>query len=240
VTFVRRFGRRTIAAVLKQVNLWKRFLEKQSLLTVDDKRNVEKLVSGAELLAWHALLEANLPQVGPWTVFWVLLPTRIDAEGRAEYLHPALKLTAIHRDSREKREAIIPAEEYNAPAKWPAAWGRAFEQLGISDLIDKGAVHQGLMSARQPKGWPLFTQFIIPALYEHLLPFYEELGHYSENRDTLATRKALFPKELLEHMLDILRLEHPDTFAHGTVGQLKAVIQRYLERKQLKNTKSVK
>jgi hypothetical protein len=240
VIFVRRFGRRTIAAVLKQIDVWREFLEKQSLLTLDDRSNVDRLVSGVELLVWNALLDANLPQVGPWTVSWVLLPTGVDEDGRPEYLRPALKLTAIHRDSQEKREAIVPGEDYNTPLKWPAAWKHAFEKLGIWDLLDKGSVYRGLVSERQPKGWPLFTQFIVPALYEHLLPFYGKPGHYSQNRDKLATRKALFPNELLQVMLDILRLEHPDTFATTTDSQLKAVIQRYLDRKRHEGTMSAK
>ncbi len=138
VTFTRRFGRRTIASVLKEVDVWRVFLDRQSLLTLDDKSNVDRLVSGVELLVWNALLEANLPQIGPWTVSWVLLPTGVDEDGRPEYLRPGLKLTAANRDSKERREAIMPGEDYGTPLKWPSAWKRAFEELGIWDLIDKG------------------------------------------------------------------------------------------------------
>lgn len=240
VTFVKRFGRRTIASVLKEADVWRAFLDKQSLLTLEDKNKVDKLVSGVELLALNALLEANLPQVGLWSVSWTFLPTGVGEDGRSEYLRPALKLTATNRKTKERREAIMPGEDYSTPLRWPSAWKCAFEELGIWDLIEKRSMHRGLVSERQPEGWPLFTHFIVPALYEHLLPFYGKPGHYSENRDKLAPRKALFPNELLQVMRDILRLEHPDTFASTTDGQLKAVIHRHLDRKRHKGTMSTK
>ena len=78
----------------------------------------------------------------------------------------------------------------------------------------------------------MYTQTIIPQLYEFLAPHYTNRGHHSEGRDrAVERRKALFPKELLEDMLDILRMEHPHVFKQTTVNQLKASIQRYLARK---------
>ena len=80
----------------------------------------------------------------------------------------------------------------------------------------------------------------VQRLYEYLIPHYHKTGHHSEKRDTLSVRKALFPKELLEDMLLILRFEHPGTFEDTTISQLRADIQRYLERKQAGNTKASK
>lgn len=78
----------------------------------------------------------------------------------------------------------------------------------------------------------MYTQSIIPQLYEFLAPYYLIRGHHSEKRDaSLEKRKALFPKELLKDMLDILRMEHPHVFEQTTVNQLKASIQRHLARK---------
>ena len=135
----------------------------------------------------------------------------------------------------------MPGEDYSNPLKWPSAWKRAFRETQNFGILSTGArMYRGLVSDRQPEGWPLFTHFIVPALYEHLLPFYGKPGHYSENRDKVAPRKALFPNELLQVMRDILRLEHPDTFASATSGQLKAVIHRYLDRKRHKGTMSAK
>jgi hypothetical protein len=78
----------------------------------------------------------------------------------------------------------------------------------------------------------MYTQVIIPQLYEFLAPRYSSRAHHSEKRDTAAVqRKALFPKELLEDMLDILRMEYPHIFGQTTLNQLKATIQRHLARK---------
>jgi hypothetical protein len=231
VTFVRRFGKRTIEAILKEIETWKCFVATQSLFTLDDKITLDRLISGAEWLTWYALLESNLPQVGPWSLSWFPLPTGKDEYSRPQYLRPALKVIAIHRDTQEKRETVLPSEEYNIPAKWPAAWKRAFEELQIWHLIYRGSPHKGLVSARLPRGWPLFTRFIIPALYEYLLPFYEKRGHYSRTCETIARPRARFPNELVETMLDILRLEHPEIFASSTTSQVKGVIQRHLDKK---------
>jgi len=65
-----------------------------------------------------------------------------------------------------------------------------------------------------------------------MYPHYRKQGHHSAKRDGLKVRHALFPKELLEHMLAVLRLDHPETFGLATTAQLKAVIQRHLDRKR--------
>ena len=88
---------------------------------------------------------------------------------------------------------------------------------------------------RNPQGWPLFTQYVIPNLYEFLIPYYRTKGHYSSQRDGDAmepARSALFPGKLLEDILEILRMAYSSWFAATTVPQLKAVLQRYLQRKQ--------
>jgi hypothetical protein len=231
VFFYRRFGPRTISSVLEQVDLWNRFLEKQSLFSGDERDGIGKLISGAEWFAWSALLASNLPQIGPWTVSCVFLPTRIHSKHGPQYLYPSLEVRAVHRENREERRAVIPGKEYHNPARFPGAWRKAFEQLGISHLLEKGIVHKGVASRRPAQAWPAFTKQIIPALYEYLHPYYLKPGHHSTKRDELEMRPALFPKELLEHMLAILRVEHPDTFRKATAGQLKAVIQRHLDRR---------
>src|ERR1035438_2269933 len=107
VLFYRRFGPRTISSVLEQVDLWNRFLEKQSLLAGDERDGIVKLISSAEWFAWSALLAINLPQVGPWSVSCVFLPTQIDSERRMQYRCPSLEVRAVHRENREERKAVI-------------------------------------------------------------------------------------------------------------------------------------
>jgi hypothetical protein len=100
-------------------------------------------------------------------------------------------------------------------------------------------VNSGVLSARPPQGWTIFTKRIIPCLYEYLLPYYEKRGHYSQKRDRWKAGKAQFPKELFEDMLGILHIEYGDFFARTSARQLKAVIQRHLQNRH-KSTGSSK
>ncbi len=240
VLFVQQFGHRAIGEILAHIDKTRQFLERDFLLSSEERSKIAKSVAQAEALAWQTLLESNWPKIGPWTLSSVILATGKDSKQRPLYLRPALKLTAVNRETKETRTAVIPGKDFNDPESWPSAWKRAFKELGIWDFVLKGPVHRRVVSARRPSGWPVFTQDVIPRLYEHLLPHYQTPGHYSKNRDTVSVRSALFPKELLEDMLLILRVEHPDTFDSTTIGQLKANIQRHLERKIGRSTKTSK
>ncbi len=144
----------------------------------------------------------------------------------------------MHCETHEARKTIIPGEEYHGLTQFGSAWKTAFERLGISHLLRQGRVHKGIISHRSTQGWPVFTQHLIPALYEYLLPYYRKPGHHLTKNDAMRMRTALFPKELLEDMLSILRLELPDVFGRATTAQLKAVIQRHLDRLRPLSTNS--
>jgi len=238
--FAERFGRRSIAQVMAQIEGWRRFLERDALFTDDEKGKVERLLQGVELVVGQALQDVNWLHIGPWIITPVILPTGQDAQGQPEYLQPGLRLTAVHGESKEERSAVISGEELNDPSKRSGAWKRAFEELGIWDIVARDAVNPRVTRAGRPQGWPVFTQFVIPRLYEDLIPHYPKIGHHSEKRDTLSVGMARVPKELLEDMLLILRFEHPGTFEETTISQLRADVQRYLERKQAGNTKTSK
>jgi hypothetical protein len=233
--FSQRFGGRSINQVLGQIDGWKRFLKKDTLFTDDEKGRVERLLSGIELVTGQALIEIN-PNIGPWKLTAVGLPSGQDAQGQPEYLPPRLRLTAVHSDGKQSREAVISGTELNDFTKWSVAWKRALEELEIWDLVAKGAGQKRVTRAGRPQGWPIFTRKIIPRLYEYLLPHYQRPGHYSEKRDTVRSKNAQFPRELLEDMLLILRFEHPGTFEATTTSQLKATVQRHLERKRAHST----
>ena len=230
VFFYRTFGSRTIASVLSQVKLWKTFLEEQFLVSGNERNRIERLICFDERLAWDALLALNLPQIGPWTVSTSFLPTGTASDEQPQYLKPNMEVKAIHRDTRKERIAVIPGGEFHDPTRKATAWKKAFETLKLSELLDRGPIYKGLASRRPQRAWPVFTQRIIPALYEFMYPHYRKQGHHSEKRDELEVRPALFPKELLEHMLAVLRLENPDIFDSATTEQFKAVIQRHLDR----------
>jgi hypothetical protein len=160
------------------------------------------------------------------------IPTGKDESGTLVYIRPALRITACQRDTGEIRRASIPHEPLDAPDLRANSFQRAFEELGLWEQLEKGSLRRYFISSRKAQGWPMYTQAIIPQLYEFLAPHYPNRGHHSEQRDrTVEKRKALFPKELLEDMLDILRMEHPHVFGQTSVNQLKASIQRHLPRK---------
>jgi hypothetical protein len=134
--------------------------------------------------------------------------------------------SAVHGETNEIRKVLIPSEEANDPSKWASAWRRVFEKLGIWELVYRGSVHRHVLSSRHPQAWPIFTQTIIPRLYEYLIPQYKKPGYYSQGRDKYMAGPAQFPKELLEDMLLILRFEYPEFFADANVSQLKAIAHR--------------
>ena len=226
--FFKQFGERTIDQVLRQIDRSRTFLAKSCLLSGETKAEAEKSIALAEMLAWMAIREINFCSVGQWTIQSVFLPTAMVENGDPQYDHPNLRITAIHRKTGEERVAIIPGSEQKLPAL-AKAWRRAYEQLGIWDQVYRGSVHKGILSAREPQGWTVFTKEIIPKLYEYQLPYYAKPGHYSQNRDQIAAGKAQFPKEIFEDMLLILRIELPGFFDRASARQLKSVIQRYLD-----------
>jgi hypothetical protein len=229
--FARQFEGRTISHVLQQIELWKAFLRKDFLLFPNQKAEVEKWILGAESLAWQALIEANFPQVGPWKLGLFFVPTGQDDSGSV-YKYPGQRIVAFNVKTKETGQVLIPGEEFNDPARCGDAYRRAFTALGIWDLLCKGPGCEGLISARKPQGWPVFTRILIPQLYEYLIPYYKKPSHYSDRIDAPRRRRpARFPGELIQDMLELLRMEHPHFFARTTVPQLKAVIQNYLTRR---------
>ncbi len=236
--YTRQYGHRPIAQVLRQIEQWKNLLKKDLVLSEDQRKELERTILRAEAMVWNALIQANLPQVGPWAVHLGLVPTGQDGSGQPLYLFPPVRITAVNQETQEVRETIVPHGDPNSSAG--GTYRKAFQELGLYDLLGKGFPAQGLVTARNPQGWPIFTRYVIPNLYEFLFPYYRTVGHYSEKRDQAPKldRAAYYPKELLEDMVDILKVEHPYWFDDYTVDKLKAVIQRYLVKKA-SSTKSI-
>jgi hypothetical protein len=235
--FSRQFERRTISQVLEQVQRWKAFLSKDFLLLPVQKAELGRWILGAESLAWQALIQANFPQVGSWKLELIPVPTD-QGDCGSMYIFPGQRIVAFNVNTKETQEVLIPAEEFNDPARYGNAYRKAFETLGIWDLLWKGSAGRDLISARKPQGWPVFTHGVIPKLYEYLIRYYKQKPHYSDRIDSPEReRTANFPGELLQDMIELLRMEHPHVFSHTTVPQLKGAIQKYLDRKK-QSTKS--
>ena len=235
--FSRQFEHRTIAEVVEQIERWRAFLSTDYLLLPNQKAELQKWIGSAEFLALQTVIEANFPQVGAWKLEVIPVPTGRGQSG-AVYSFAGQRITAFNHETNQTRTALIPGDELNDPARRGGAYKKALESLGIWDLLSKGRAGRGLISARKPQGWPMFTQVIIPQLYEYLIPHYKERPYHSGRIDSLERKRfARFPKPLLQDMLDILRMEHPHIFGATTTPQLKATIQKYLARKD-QSTKS--
>lgn len=236
--FAVRFGRRTLEEVLGRIERWKKFLKTDFLLLDNQRGEVEKWIVQTEVLVCNALAQANLPGVGVWELRYHWILTGTDETGTPVLIRPGLEITARHRQTGEVRKASIPSHALYTSDLGANPYQRAFEELGLWETLEKGSLRHHLISARKPQGWPIYSRFIIPQLYDFLVSHYQQRGNYSEKRNTPTDDvKARFPKELLRDMLDILQMEHPQVFAQTTVDQLKANIQRHLARKA-KSTKS--
>lgn len=230
--FLEQFGHRTLAEVLRQIERWKKFLKTDFVLSASQRTEVIRKINQTQFLVCLTLMQANSERVGDWELQFEWIPTGKDESGNSVYIRPALSITARHRDTGECRCASIPHEPFDDYELGKSPIQRAFEELGLWEQLRKGSPGRYLISSRKPQGWPMYSRVIIPQLYEFLLPHYSSRAHHSEKRDAaVADRKALFPKDLFEDMLDIMRNEHPEVFSQTTVNQLKASIQRHLARK---------
>ena len=223
--FDRHFSPRTAPQVLRQTERLRQMLNGDFLLSSEQKTEIEKTLCGAELIAWNSLVETSFPKLGPWSLSRGFVPTHQDPEPR--YIQPDIRIVAVHEETGEKREAVIPGS-INSATAWGDTWRKAFTDLGLLDLVSKPRRRKRLVAARPPQGWRIFTKVAIPRLYDFLVPFYRKRGHIWSEKENSLTRDAFFPKELLEDMRDILQQEYPEVFVEMTLEQLKAAIQRHL------------
>ena len=231
--FERQFGDRTFKQALGMVKRWKAVLENDCLLPLGLRAEVEQTVLATESMVWRAIIQVN-DRVGDWQLKWISISTG-HGEAGPVYIFPGVRVMAHNSKTKEIREHVIPGEKWNDLKSTGEPVREAFEKLGLWEMLWRGRSLHRLTSKRQPQGWSLYTKVIIPRLYELLAPRYQSPGHHSEridSKDPQLKRPARFPQELLEDMLEILRLETPAFFQDTTLAQLKAVIQRHLSRKE--------
>jgi hypothetical protein len=231
------FKGRKISQILKQAEDWKAFLKKDFILSLDRdlKSRVERSILGTELLVWRAVLEAN-PVVGPWYLQLVLRFSDKPLNGSPARNHPPTEIRAFNPMTKETRRAVIPWGKPLDLAATAAAWRRAFEKLGLWHRLWKEDLSRLLVSRRAPQGWPVYSRFLIPRLYEFMNSHYNSPGHHWATRHGAGSkrRRAELPKELLEDMLEILKMTHPHVFGRTTLPQIKSAVQRHLKRKRQK------
>ncbi len=231
VFFARQYGLRTrLDDVLGEIAAWRDFLMRDRVLFAEQKSQIDQWLAGAERMVWLAIWDCNRERVGLWELRWIHVPTD---PSEPDCIN-GLWVKARHSQTGEIRETTLSKQEVQ-PSVFARSLREAYEKLGIANHLWLGRVNRGIMSNRPERAWPIFTQHVIPQLYEYLLPFYAKPPHHSERLDrAIPSRKALYPKELLEDMLALLRMDYAAVFTTATTAQLKAHIQRHLSARSIK------
>jgi len=222
--------------VLRQTERWRQLLATDSILPENQRKDIEKSISLAETLAWNVLRDMSFPRLGPWNLSWTAVPTSFRGR-QAVHIFPSVEVVAIHESTKERRTALIPGKKADGTS-WVPAWRTGFERLGLLGLLLKQRPSKRAVSRERGRPWPIYTQVVIPRLYEYMLPHYRSRGHVWSGKERDFTHDAYYPKDLLQDMLAVLQQQHPYAFARKTADQLKSMIQRHRERRSTPNPKS--
>lgn len=133
------------------------------------------------------------------------LPTGHDEGGSPLFIYPTLRYEVRDKSNRLIKTYDLPHElslrkKNEIAAKVLAALARG-----------SGAETKRLGRALTRKGsviaWPPVSRWVIPRLYELLIPYYQDRpGYAMGTRETVAPRLK-YPRQLFEDMVDVLRLE---------------------------------
>jgi len=88
-------------------------------------------------------------------------------------------------------------------------------------------VGQRWRTEREPAGWPILTQRVIPALYDYLRPYYQARP-YRHYRQSISD--GHFPAALRRDITDLIKFECPHLARELSVERVTAIIQRYIQR----------
>lgn len=232
--FAKHFGNRTIRQVLKQIETWKQFNERDFLFEADLKDAITKRIHLHEDTVWACIRDANF-RIREWVLEWNFTPP-----GRVETpdglrVNSGMIVKATNQVTGAVHSHEIPGDVGTAPRRLSDMCKEAYQALDLFDDLWLGAPGPLLVSKRRrPQGWPLYMRWVIPPIYDLLAPRYLSPAHYSEERDRdggPVTRAALYSKELLSDMLEILKREHPQVFDGTTENDIKAAVQRHHSRK---------
>ena len=229
--FARQFGNRTIKEVLNHIESWKHFLKQEYALTEELKAKVADWLQMTGDSVWATIRDTNF-QIGDWTLCWYLTPPGKVETPDGEHVGSGVRVTATNQTTGEQRTHELPGYRLKTPRPLSEQYQEIYKALGLFDQLWLKAPGPLQISGRASQGWPVYAR-MIPRLYELLAPHYPARGHYSEKIDLQDTvnRPARYPQALLRDMLEILRMHHPHVFENTTIPQLKAAIQRHLDRK---------
>jgi hypothetical protein len=241
--FQRLFPQRSFEQVFDDLDRWRKFLERDRLLSPEEKHSLQRILVGKELIAFNALLENLSSQHGQWLLQASLVPSGHDENGSPLYTPPGLKLSAQHQETKEAFVVLLHPSQLSSPAECASSWRKLFVILRLRGVKIKASEYEQLVSARDPQGWPIFTRYIVPQLYDCLIQSFPRKAHYYDLPGQVVAAEpqanAMYPQELLETMVEILRFGLPDIFHSTTVADVRGVIQRHLSRSR-KDTNSAK
>jgi hypothetical protein len=228
--FSRSFPGLTIDFVFRRLGRMEALLKTAFVVSYfsDVNSQFEQRLKGLSRIAIQALIEANGTIGGAWSLCVELQPTGQDEKGRAMYIRPPFRILATHRKRKQSLAVQLQEGESVTAVK------QAFEGNGIWKELWKADPGRLLVSRRAEQGWPVYTSFVLPPLYEFLVPYYPSAGHHWAKHGVRTDRLARLPQELLKDMLEILRMEHYHVFQHATLPQLKALVQGHLARNSAK------
>ncbi len=212
---------------LKELGIWEILKNDRQLALIKEKFPNHRI----DLLSW---ISAN-PRVGNLVIDCSMIPhPKLDDSDTRELASPSIRITVF----KEMAERTIPPDTVANPVAYAEALEQALKELGIWEILRKDNPAAKLVNERAMRGWPIFTQFVIPALYEMMHPHYPARANYSEKIDGEAfepQRPARAPIQLLRDMLDILKTERPDVFQDYDTASLKEVIRSYVRNKTEKS-----
>jgi hypothetical protein len=232
--FQRQFPHHSFEQVFGDLDRWRKFLERDRLLSPEEKQSLQRILVGKELMACNALLENLSSQHGQWLLQASLVPSGHDENGSPLYTPPGLKVRAQRQETEEAFAILLHPSQLSSPAECASSWRELFVILRLRGVKVEASEYERLVSARDPQGWPIFTRYIVPQLYDCLIQSFPSKGHYYDPPNGVVARtpqaNAMFPQELLETMVEILRFGLPDIFHSTTVAYVRGVIQRHLAR----------
>jgi hypothetical protein len=150
--------------------------------------------------------------------------------GSPRYIHPHMLIQVWSAPSKRGQRAVLLGGQIVPPGD------RCVEDFAeaVSTLLNAQCTLDDLMrvrfrsawrTRRGSPGWPVVTQYLVPALYDYLKPFYS-VRRYTKGRATPGP--GAFPLRLIDDIVDVLRMERPDLCRDLTHSKVLAAVKRYL------------
>ena len=173
------------------------------------KQEPLKSLAGLRSFVYRSLLaEPALAEQGrEFTV--QMIPTGYDDDGPL-YIWPSRLIQVWARPEREGEQPRLLDRRLLLGDVGPAGYN-----LAVADLLKTHCSLEELRrlrfcstwwTRRDPDGWPVVTKYLIPRLYDYLLPYYRKRRWAGYTRKP-RPEQVEFPRRLMDDIADILRME---------------------------------